>query len=135
MNLKENIYVTDRDRTRLERLLSVSKKTKNVTDLEEELDRAISIPSEKIPATVVTMNSKVRFKDEITGEESEVTLVYPQEANIDENKVSILAPVGSALLGLSVGESIEWTMPTGKKRKFGIIAVLFQPEAAGHFNL
>lgn len=132
---EKQIYITDKDMARLEKLLKVTQKTQNVLDLEDELSRAISVPSEKIPADVVTMNSKVRFKDEVTGEESEVTLVYPQEANADEGRVSILAPVGAALLGLSIGQAIEWTMPTGRKRKFKIISVLFQPEAAGRFDL
>lgn len=135
MVTEKSIYVTERDMSRLERLLSVTQKTKNVTDLEEELGRAVTVPSEKIPANVVTMNSKVRFRDEVTSEESEVTLVYPQDANANEGKVSVLAPVGSALLGLSVGEAIEWEMPTGKIRKFKIVSVLYQPEAAGHFEL
>lgn len=135
MSTERTIYVTERDMTRLERLLVVTDRAKNVVDLEEELGRAVVVPSEKIPPSVVTMNSKVRFRDEVTGEESEVTLVYPHEANADEGKVSVLAPVGAALLGLSVGEAIEWEMPTGKTRKFRIIAVLYQPEAAGHFEL
>ncbi len=135
MNFERTIYVTERDMTRLERLLAVTHRAKNVEDLEEELSRAVVVPSEKIPADVVTMNSRVRFRDEVTGEESEVTLVYPQEANASEGKVSILAPVGAALLGLSVGAAIEWGMPTGKVRKFKIVAVLYQPEAAGNFDL
>lgn len=121
--------------TRLERLLAVTHRAKNVVDLEEELGRAVVVPPEKIPANVVTMNSKVRFRNEVTGEESEVTLVYPQEANVNEGKVSVLAPVGSALLGLSVGETIDWEMPNGKVRRFKIVAVLYQPEAAGNFDL
>lgn len=135
MTAEKNIYVTERDIARLEKLLSGAHQGKNVTDLEEELGRAIVVPSEEIPPNVVTMNSKVRFRDELTHEESEVTLVYPRDAKVDEGKVSVLAPVGAALLGLSVGETIEWEMPTGKVRKFKIVAVLYQPEAAGHFEL
>ncbi len=121
--------------SRLERLLTVTHKTKNVIALEEELGRAVTVPSDQIPANVVTMNSKVRFRDEVSGEESEVTLVYPQDANADEGKVSVLAPVGSALLGLSAGQTIEWEMPTGKTRKFKIVSVLYQPDAAGEYDL
>lgn len=135
MSNERNIYITKRDMARLEQLLVVTPRAKNVEELEEELSRAVVVPSEQIPASVVTMNSKVRFMDEVSGEESEVTLVYPQDANVDEGKVSVLAPVGSALLGLSVDEAIEWPMPTGKKRKFKIISVLYQPEAAGRFDL
>lgn len=135
MSAARNIYVTERDMARLERLLAITNRSKNALDLEEELSRAVVVPSDRIPPHVVTMNSKVRFRDENTGEESEVTLVYPQDANPSEDKVSILAPVGAALFGLSVGETIEWQMPTGKTRKLRIIAVLYQPEAAGNYDL
>lgn len=134
MTAERTIYVTDRDLKRLERLLLASRQSRNVLDLEEELGRAVVVPSENIPPNVVTMNSKVRFRDETTGEESEVTLVYPSEANADEGKISVLAPVGAALLGLSVGEAVDWEMPTGKTRRLKIITVLYQPEAAGNFD-
>lgn len=127
----KHIYLTELDMSRLESLVAVSQKTKNVLDLEEELGRAVVVPVHEIPADVVTMNSKVRFADEATGEASEVTVVYPRDADVDGGKVSVLAPVGSALLGLKVGETIEWIMPTGKTRRLAIVSVLYQPEAAG----
>jgi regulator of nucleoside diphosphate kinase len=77
------------------------------------------------------MNSRVVFEDEQTGERREVTLVYPREADIDAGKISILVPVGSALLGLRVGQSIDWTLPGGQKRRYRVIAVPYQPEAEG----
>ncbi len=135
MATSRSIYVTEQDMARLERLLASTQATKNVEDLEEELGRAVVVAPDQIPPNVVTMNSKVRFRDEATGDESEVTLVYPTEANAADSKVSVLAPVGAALLGLSVGQTIEWTMPTGKVRKLKIVAVLYQPEAAGRFDL
>jgi regulator of nucleoside diphosphate kinase len=135
MGAEKTIYVTKPDALRLERLLAMSKRTENVEALEEELSRASIVASEEIPANVVTMNSKVRFRDEVTGEESEVTLVYPPQSDVNEGKVSILAPVASALLGLSIGQAIEWPMPNGKTRSFKIVSVLFQPEAAGQYDL
>lgn len=74
------------------------------------------------------MNSRVSFVNEITHERREVTLVFPFEADIDAGKISILAPVGTALLGLRVGHSIDWEVPSGEKHRYRVIDVLFQPE-------
>lgn len=127
MGAAKNIYVTEQDMGRLERMLAASSRTPNIEALEEELSRAVTVPEEQLPLHVVRMNSQVRFKDSSTGEESDVTLVYPQDAKVEEGKVSILAPVGSALIGLSVGEEIEWPMPNGKIRKLQIVSVHFEP--------
>lgn len=75
------------------------------------------VANDELPADVVSMNSKVSFKDLDTEKESVVTLVYPQDANIDEGKISIFAPVGSALIGLRVGQVINWPLPHGKEKK------------------
>jgi len=91
--------------------------------LDEELGRASVVSDDEIPGDVVSMNSKVRFKDLDTDTESVVTLVYPNEANIEENKVSILAPVGSALIGLRVGQTIQWPVPNGKEKRLKVIEV------------
>lgn len=99
--------------------------------LENELARAIVVPPEQIPKDVVTMNSRVVFEDETTGERREVTLVYPAHADIGAGKISILVPVGSALLGLRIGQSIDWNLPSGQRRRYRVIAVPYQPEAAG----
>jgi len=130
----ETIYITESDYGRLEGLLAVAPRSANTKMLEEELARATVVAPEKVPPDVVTMNSKIRFRDEGTGEESEVMLVYPHSADISHGKVSVLAPVGSALLGLSVGDTIEWPTPSGKTRRLQIVSVLFQPEAAGRFD-
>jgi regulator of nucleoside diphosphate kinase len=135
MKSSDQIHITERDLNRLERLLRVTKVTPNVEALEDELGRAVVVAPEKISPDVVTMNSKARFVDEATGEQSDVTLVYPQDADAARNRISILAPVGSALLGLSVGDSIEWPLPSGRTRRLRIIAVLYQPEAEGRFDL
>lgn len=91
--------------------------------LEEELGRAAVVPEEELPADVVAMNSKVKFQDVESGKEKEVTLVYPHEANIEENKISILAPVGSALIGLRVGQMIRWPLPNGAEKRFKVLSV------------
>ena len=99
--------------------------------LEDELVRAIALSREQIPNDTVTMNSRVLFEDETTGERREVTLVYPANADISAGKDFVLVPVGTALLGLRVGQSIDWELPSGQKRRYRVIDVPYQPEAAG----
>jgi regulator of nucleoside diphosphate kinase len=77
------------------------------------------------------MNSRVIFENETTRERHEVTLVYPGGADIDAGRISVLVPVGTALLGLRVGQSIDWELPSGEKQRYRIVGVPFQPEAAG----
>lgn len=92
--------------------------------LEEELSRAQVVADENLPRDVVSMNSRVTFQDLENGKETMVTIVYPHETNIEENKISILAPVGSALIGLRVGQVIQWPIPNGKEKKIKVVAVL-----------
>lgn len=82
----------------------------------DELDAATVVPDELVPADVVTMNSRVEFLDLDSGQTSVVSLVYPHEIDGGPDRVSILAPVGSALIGLREGESIEWPLPKGRRR-------------------
>jgi regulator of nucleoside diphosphate kinase len=103
--------------------------------LELELDRALVTPQDQIPPDVVTMRSRIHFEDLETGRRREATLVYPEEANIDQSMISILAPVGLAVLGLKVGDIIEWPLPNARLARLRILEVLYQPEAAGHFHL
>lgn len=98
--------------------------------LAEELDLAIVVPSDRIPKDVVTMNSRLIYLDESTGSMREVELVYPEEADPVAGRVSVLAPVGCALLGLSVGQSIDWTLPGGKVHRLRVERVLSQPQPA-----
>ena len=132
---RHDLYVTESDLARLERLLEVSKRTANVNALADELGRAATVSPQEVPPDVVTMNSTVQFRDDATGEDSVISLVYPQDADAGARKVSVLAPVGSALLGLSVGQVIEWPMPTGLTRRLRLLSVLYQPEAAGRYDL
>lgn len=134
MNTGNRIFITDQDYHRLMTLVAQEESTM-AEALEEELSRANVIAQAEIPRDVVTMNSKVKFWDASTDHESEITLVYPQDANLQEGRVSVLAPVGIALLGLSVGQSIDWKMPNGAVKKLKVKAVTFQPEAAGQFTL
>lgn len=115
-----------------EKLTSLVNNTRfeTVELLEAELNRASIVPDDELPADVVSMNSKVRFQDLGTGKETVVTLVYPHEANIEKNRISVLAPIGSALIGLQVGQVIQWPIPKGKEMQVRVIAVLSQPESA-----
>ncbi len=99
--------------------------------LAEELERAIVVPSDRIPKDVVTMNSRLFYSDESTGMTREVELVYPDEADHVTGRVSVLAPVGCALLGLSAGQSIDWNLPGGKVHRLRVERVLFQPQPIG----
>jgi regulator of nucleoside diphosphate kinase len=106
-----------------ESLLRLLENTRSAHDLEEELNRAFVVDDAELPVDVVTMNSWVRFADAETGAESEVELVYPHRADADQNRISILAPVGTALIGLRVGQSIKWPMPRGVFREFKVVSV------------
>jgi regulator of nucleoside diphosphate kinase len=133
--MSESIFVTARDLERLTDLLSAhgGRDTSAVDRLEEQLGRATVLPSDQIPSDIVTMRSTVVVEDQ-SGARREMQLVYPKEANPSHGQVSVLAPIGSALLGLRVGQSIDWPLPGGRKTKLKIIKVLYQPEAAGHLD-
>ncbi|HLS86251.1 MAG TPA: nucleoside diphosphate kinase regulator [Burkholderiales bacterium] len=124
------IYLTQHDMDRLLELVEAYP-GKRFDLLEKELVRANVVPREEIPKDVVTMNSRVVFEDEGTGERREVTLVYPGNADIAAGRISVLVPIGTALLGLRVGQSIDWELPGGGKRRYRIVDVPYQPEAAG----
>ena len=134
-----DIDITDYDLSRLKELLQVGISFKEqdgeyLESLERELDRARVVAPAAIPRDVVTMNSCVRLKDVETGEEKVYTLVFPSDADIEANKISILAPIGTAILGYKAGDLIEWPVPAGVKT-LRIEAVLYQPEAAGRCAL
>ncbi len=103
-------------------------------DLNHELERAVITKPEDIPADVITMRSQVVLKDLDNDEELIYTLVYPDEANIAEDKISILAPIGTAILGYRVGDTLDWKIPNGILR-LKVDKILFQPESSGNFEL
>jgi regulator of nucleoside diphosphate kinase len=133
------IYVTGFDHERLSNLLngarSWDKKDKDyLTRLEEELEWAQVVSPQEIPGDVVTMNSQARVRDLDSSEEMIVTLVFPTEADYERGRLSILAPIGTALLGYQAGDTVEWEVPAGVRR-LKIEQVLYQPEAAGDYHL
>lgn len=137
MTTSPSIILTRLDVQRLEKLIeTLDDSLPGVIALQEELDRADNIVSHtEVPAGVVTMNSRVHCREQSSGKDYHLTLVYPKDANADEGKISILAPVGSALLGLQVGQHINWPAPGGKTLKLELLEVEYQPEAAGDFDL
>lgn len=92
--------------------------------LDEELARAETVPDEAFPEGIVSMHAQVTFEDTDTGRETTVTLVYPQEADVDKMRVSVMTPVGSALIGLAVGGEIEWPLPSGGVRHLRVKSVV-----------
>tara|TARA_R110001583_G_scaffold39370_1_gene126134 strand:+ start:6829 stop:7158 length:330 start_codon:yes stop_codon:yes gene_type:complete len=105
-----------------------------ISELEEELARANIVEPTEVPPTIVTMNSTVKFTVESSRDEFMMTLVYPKDLDLSGDKISILAPVGSALLGLSQGDEIEWPKPGGGLIKIKIKEIFYQPERAGEYN-
>ena len=136
MSTAPSIILTRLDVQRLERLIdSLDDSLPGVVALQAELDRAEHVVGhDEVPAGVVTMNSRVHCREESSGKDYHLTLVYPQDAGGD-GRVSILAPVGCALLGLQVSQHIDWPAPGGKTLKLTLLEVEFQPEAVGDFNL
>ncbi len=133
------IYITKADIKKLRNLIagvkmSGSKSRADLDALEKELNRAKVVNPKRIPEEVITMNSKVRLCDLASGEEMIYTIVYPSDANMEHNKISVLAPIGTALLGYRVGDVVEWTVPSGV-RSLKIQEVLYQPESVGDFEL
>ena len=138
MILCNDITITVADRQRLGTLIdnAATKWTvdpKSLGDLGVELERAEAVDPHEVPGDVVTMNSTVRLRDLDDGETFEYTLVYPRDANAEENRVSVLAPVGTAIFGCRAGDEVEWPVPAGKVR-LRVEEVVFQPERAGDFD-
>lgn len=123
--LPPSIRVSNRDATRLDALLEAPQWRDHpaAAALMAELARADVIDDDAMPADVVGMHSRVECIDDGNGERHAITLVYPHEADADTGRVSILAPVGSALLGLSPGQSIDWTLPGGRTLKLRVLDV------------
>jgi regulator of nucleoside diphosphate kinase len=131
--MRDRIYITNADSEKLRRLIG-SRRGGNSPDLEyldmleQELDRAEVVRPEAIPRGVVTMNSQVRLRDLDSGAERVYHLVFPSQAGRD-NRISVLAPIGTAMLGYRVGDAIEWRVPKGVRR-LKVLDVIYQPEAA-----
>lgn len=128
------ILITEKDLLRIKNILSFQS-SEEFENLELELERAKIINDDEVPPDLVTMNSKVRFLNVQDNKEMVVTVVYPSDARFSEGKISVLASLGSAIIGLRVGQEINWMFPDGKTRTLKILEVLYQPEANQHWHL
>jgi len=135
MSTPPSIILTRLDVQRLEKLIDEQgENAPGVEALQAELDRADQVVGhDEVPAGVVTMNSRVHCREEVSGKDYHLKLVYPKDASA-EGTVSVLAPIGTALLGLKVGQHIDWPAPGGKTLKLTLLAVEYQPEAAGEYD-
>ena len=133
------IYITEYDLKRLRELIEEAKRVDRrrneyLESLDAELSGGKVVAPTGVPSDVVTMNSQVRLMDLDTREEMVYTLVFPQEADITQSKISVLAPIGTAMLGYRVGDTFTWKVPDGIRR-LQVKQVLYQPEAAGDYHL
>lgn len=131
---QRNIYITENDKKKLRGLFTKtlgmsSNDLNNMKGLLDEIERAEVIRDDNIDENVITMNSTVVVKDLDTDKVYEYTIVYPEYADSAKNKISVLAPVGTALLGYKAGDIVEWKVPAGKRRLL-VEEIIFQPEAA-----
>jgi regulator of nucleoside diphosphate kinase len=102
--------------------------------LKDELDRCRVVAADEVPRGVVTMHSQVRVRDLKSDESETYELVYPDDADINHSKLSVLAPLGIALLGTKTGQVVKFDAPAGQRR-LKVEKILYQPEAAGDFHL
>lgn len=135
----KKVTLTKNDYTRIYKAITDAKNSKTINSNEaekllSELSKAEIVTSEKIDKDVVTMNSEVKLFFENTQKEQSFKIVYPQDANLKENKISIFSPIATALIGYKIGDEIEWIVPGGMT-KIKIVDLIYQPEAAGDFDL
>ncbi len=136
---RRTIYITQQDASRLREWLRTSgrrheKDRAHLNVLRRELERAHVIEPDEVPPDVVTMHSRVRIEDPQTKQKLLCTLVFPEDALAADERISVLAPLGAAILGCRAGDVIRFEVPVGQ-RTVRILEVLYQPEAAGHFHL
>jgi len=136
---EKRIFITDFDLKRLQNLIKdpevvTERNMKHIHELEGELRKAKVVASKDIPTDVVTMNSKVCLEDIDSGDKMTITLTFPPDSDVGQKKISVLAPIGTAIIGYRVNDIIEWEVPVGVRR-LKIKKVLYQPESAGDFHL
>jgi regulator of nucleoside diphosphate kinase len=133
------IHITQFDLHRLQQLLEDASRTnfrgrEDLAGLQAELARAEIVAPRTVSQNVITMNSTVVLLDLEMGDEETYTLVFPEQADIAAGRISVLAPIGTAMLGYEVGDIFEWAVPSGTRR-LQVKEILYQPEAAGDFHL
>jgi regulator of nucleoside diphosphate kinase len=137
-NMEDKILITINDYQRLNGLIQFSslkdKMPEIVNNLNNKFKTAKMLPQDRILGNVITMNSRVLLKEISQGRHAKVTITYPQDADGREGKISVFSPIGLALLGRQVGDSVSWKVPSGIGH-FEIIKIIYQPEAVGHYHL
>lgn len=136
---ERDIYITEQDSKRLFELINDPSKLDRrepeyLDSLKTELTRAKVVAPTEIPPDVITMNSTVRLVDLDTDEEELCTLVFPADADVSQGKISVMAPIGTAMLGYKVGDTFSWRVPGGERRLY-VKEITYQPEAAGDYHL
>jgi regulator of nucleoside diphosphate kinase len=139
MNTGRTILITKFDVERLREAIRDAEQegyrgSRYIDSLKAELERAEIVELTEVPDNVITMNSKVSLLDLDSGEEMVLTLVFPKDADINQDKISVLAPIGTAVLGYHVGDTIEWEVPDGTRR-LEVRKIIYQPEASGDYDL
>jgi regulator of nucleoside diphosphate kinase len=128
----QKLIITDVDLARLQPV--IDQHAEAGAQLEDELTRAQIVAQAAVPRDVVTMNSTVVYEDSATGTRRTVTVVFPRDADPASGRISILAPIGTALLGMSAGQSLTWRLPNRRTTTVRVLDVTYQPEAAGDLN-
>ena len=133
------IFITSSDKEKLLKMIGLEKEfhvgdKAYLQSLVHELERAVVVRSEEIPHDVITMHSQVVLRDLDDDEEMTCSLVYPDEADVNDNKISVLAPIGMAVLRYRVGDVVNWDIPGGVVR-LQVEKILFQPESSGNFDM
>lgn len=136
---ERTIVITEFDARRLRELINdpgalEHRQPESLQSLKDELSRAQVVAPEDVPPDVVTMNSTVLLVDMETGEEETWTLVFPSDADVSQCRISVLAPIGTAVLGYRVGDTFKWNVPGGE-RHLRVKAVVYQPEASRDYHL
>ena len=136
MTQRPKIVISSRDLQRLEKLLEdmPANAFSGMAELEAELTRAQVVEPEQIPDNIVTMNSTVRFSIDDSNDILLRILVYPKSLDDSGDKISVMAPVGSALLGMPEGGEIEWPRPGGGSMRIKVHEIIEQPERSGEFH-
>ena len=137
MMKKRTLHITEYDMQRLRKIIGDVRKwdrrdREYLDYLEKELDDAVLVPSDQMPVDFVTLNTRMRVRDLDSNDEESIQLVFPSDANFREGKISILTPVGTALIGYRAGDTVEWRIPSGTRR-LRIEEIIYQPEAEGLF--
>ncbi len=134
--MDNKIFITKKDYLRLSNLLNnLAVESDSLENLEIEMERATILYDDEVPVGLVTMNTTVEYEDLTSGKSTTITIIYPGNETSSGKNISVLAPLGSALLGLREGQEINWKFPSGETRRLRVLKVKYQPEANGDWHL